>query len=131
MELSKLNTFEERFEYLKLNGVVGEKLFGYNRYYNQMFYRSSEWKRIRNLVIKRDKGCDLGMDGHEIHGLIYVHHINPITVDDLLIHSEQLLDLNNLICTSKETHEAITWGDSSLLMKQYVERTLHDTCPWK
>lgn len=131
LELSRFKTFEERFDYLKLDGLVGEALFGHNRYLNQIFYRSKEWKQARNRAIARDNGCDLGIEGREIHGLIYVHHLNPITVDDLLERRPCLLDLNNLICTSRNTHTAITLGDFNLLDPVFTERSLYDTCPWK
>lgn len=131
LELSGLKTFEERFEYLKLDGCIGEDLFGHNRYLNQMFYRSKEWKQARNRAILRDNGCDLGIEGREIHGLIYVHHLNPITIDDLIERRSCLLDLNNLICTSRNTHTAITLGDPNLLDPVFQERSLYDTCPWK
>lgn len=130
-ELSTLKTFDERFEYLKLDGSIGDSLFGHNRYLNQMFYQSSDWKRVRNKAIIRDNGCDLGIEGREIHGLIYVHHLNPITIDDLIQRRPCLLDLNNLICVSRKTHTAITLGDRNLLESVYHERTLYDTCPWK
>lgn len=131
LELSELKTFEERFEYLKLDGCIGEALFGHNRYLNQIFYRSKEWKQARNRAILRDNGCDLGIEGREIHGLIYVHHLNPITIDDLIERRPCLLDLNNLICTSRNTHTAITLGDPTLLDPVFQERSLYDTCPWK
>lgn len=131
LELSELKTFKERFEYLKLDGCIGEALFGYNRYLNQIFYRSKEWKQARNRAILRDNGCDLGIEGREIHGLIYVHHLNPITIDDLIERRPCLLDLNNLICTSRNTHTAITLGDPNLLDPVFQERSLYDTCPWK
>ena len=130
-ELITLPTFLDRFEYLRLNGKVGEETFGYYRYLNQVFYRSSEWKKIRNLVIVRDNGCDLGLSGYDIHGKVYIHHMNPITVDDIRNRSEFLLNPDYLICVSHMTHEAITYGDKSLLLLEPIERTKNDTCPWR
>lgn len=131
-ELKKLPTFEERYEYLKLDGAVGEETFGFDRYLNQEFYqRDREWKRVRNLVIIRDLGCDLGIEGREIGTKIIVHHMNPISKDDLLKRSKFLLDPEFLICTSKTTHDAIHYGDEKLLMKDPIERTKNDTCLWR
>lgn len=130
-ELITIPTFLDRFEYLRLNGKVGEETFGYYRYLNQVFYRSSEWKKIRNLVIIRDNGCDLGLSGYDIHGKVYIHHMNPITVDDIRSRSEFLLNPDYLICVSHMTHEAITYGDKSLLLLEPMERTKNDTCPWR
>lgn len=131
-ELITLQTFEERYEYLKLNGVVGEETFGFDRYLNQEFYqRDKEWLRIRDYVIIRDQGCDLGIEGREIRGKIIVHHMNPITKDDLLKRTEFLLNPEYLICTLKSTHDAIHYGDENLLMKGPVERKANDTCPWR
>ena len=131
-ELSKLNTFEERYEYLRLDGVVGEETFGFDRYLNQQFYQNDiEWKQVRREVILRDLGCDLGIEGRDIHGKIIVHHMNPITKYDLINRTEYLLDPEYLICTLKSTHDAIHYGDEQLLMKGPVERTRNDTCPWR
>ena len=131
-ELSKLKTFEERYEYLKLEGSVGEETFGYDRYLNQQFYKyDPDWKKIRDEVIFRDNGCDLGIEGREINGLILVHHMNPITKDDILNRSEYLLNPNYLITTIKSTHDAIHYGSSDLLMKDPVVRSKNDTCPWR
>lgn len=130
-ELITLTTFEERYEYLKLNGQVGVETFGFDRYLNQMFYRSQEWKSIRNHVIVRDNGCDLGIEGREIQGRILIHHVNPITKEDLLNRTEFLLNPNYLISTIKSTHDAIHYGDQNLLMKDPIIRTRNDTCPWK
>ena len=131
-ELITLPKFEDRYEYLKLNGVVGEETFGFNRYLNQEFYqRDKEWLRIRDYVIIRDQGCDLGIEGREIRGKIIVHHMNPITKDDLLKRTEFLLNPEYLICTLKSTHDAIHYGDENLLMKGPVERKANDTCPWR
>lgn len=130
-ELSQLKTFDERFEYLKLNGKIGDTTFGYDRYLNQKFYTSSEWLEIRDFVIVRDNGCDLGIPGYEIERYIMVHHMNPITKDDILNRSDFLLNPKYLICVSRNTHDAITYGDKNLLAKAPIERRPNDTCPWK
>lgn len=131
-ELITLPTFEERYKYLKLNGIVSEETFGFDRYINQEFYqRSKEWKRIRDLVIIRDEGCDLGIEGREIRGKIIVHHMNPITKEDILTNSDFLLNPEYLICTLKSTHDAIHYGDENLLIKEPIIRTANDTCPWR
>ena len=130
-ELSRLKTFDERFEYLKIGGVVGESTFGFERFINQMLYNSSKWKRIRNQVIIRDNGCDLGLDGYDIQDKIIVHHMNPMTVDDLKEFSEDVFNPEYLICVSPMTHNAIHYGDRNLLPKPFVERRPGDTCPWK
>lgn len=130
-EMRQLKTFEERFEYLKLNGRVGQDTFGYDRYLNQMLYKLPEWKSTKNKVILRDNGCDLGIEGREIHGPVLVHHINPITVEDIKERSPKLFDLDNLISTMLSTHNAIHYGDSNLLARDPIERTANDTCPWK
>lgn len=130
-ELSRLSTFEERFQYLKLGGSVGESTFGFDRYLNQVFYNSNMWKRVRDEVIFRDKGCDLGTEGHEIYGRVTIHHMNPITVQDIENESKFLMDPEYLITTIHSTHNAIHYGDESLLMTGPVERTKNDTCPWR
>lgn len=130
-DLSALPTFKERFLYLKLNGVVGKDTFGFDRIFNQRFYSSPEWKRVRNEVIIRDNGCDLGIEGFDIYGRIIIHHINPITLADIDNHSKILLDPDNLICVSYDTHNAIHYGDESLLVIAPVERKKNDTCPWR
>lgn len=130
-ELLQLETFEERYEYLKLNGVVAEDTFGSKRYLNQMLYSSPEWRSIRDTIIVRDSGCDLGIIDRPIHDKIYIHHINPITIDDILDGNPIVFDPNNLICVSHITHEAIHYGNSNLLPKDYVERTPNDTCLWR
>lgn len=132
-ELMTLPTFEERYEYLRLGGRVGEETFGFDRYLNQKFYKDPAWRSVRNEVVVRDNGCDLGMEDREIpEGVkILVHHINPITMDDILNRSKKLFDPENLICTIKNTHDAIHYGDSSLLISGPVIRTKNDTCPWK
>lgn len=130
-ELISIPTFEERFQYLKLNGKVGESTFGFDRYLNQTFYKSDEWKRVRNEVIVRDMGCDLAIEDREIFGLILVHHMNPIVVEDIMHGTDFLLNPEFLICTSKNTHNAIHYGDESLLMDSVpIERRPGDTCPW-
>lgn len=130
-ELSQLKTFEERYDYLKLDGVVGEETFGFDRYLNQIFYKSKEWHAVRNHVIIRDNGCDLGVEGHEIYGRILIHHMNPIDVNDILRRSDILLDPEYLISTITNTHNAIHYGDSSLLISAPIERSKNDTCPWR
>ena len=130
-ELSRLSTFEERFDYLRLNGSVGKDTFGFDRYLNQQFYRSSEWKRVRDRVILRDNGCDLGVEGYEIRGRILIHHINPISVEDIHTMSDLLMNPEYLICTSHRTHNAIHYGDESLIITAPIERTQNDTCPWR
>lgn len=130
-ELSHLQTFEERYQYLRLTGVVGDSTFGFDRYLNQVFYRSREWRSIRDVVIIRDNGCDLGVGGYEIHGKILIHHLNPISTKDIEQRSEFLLDPEYLICTTHQTHNAIHYGDDSLLIKAPIQRTFNDTCPWK
>lgn len=130
-ELITLPTFEERFNYLKLKGQVGKDTFGFDRWLNQIFYRDQEWKSVRDYVIVRDNGCDLGVDGYEINGRILVHHMNPITKEDILERSKYLLDPEFLISTIHNTHNAIHYGDEDLLIKTPIERTKNDTCPWK
>ena len=132
-ELIKLPTFEERYRYLRLSGRVGEETFGFDRYLNQQFYKSDEWMSIRDYVIIRDNGCDLGIEDREIQGRnrILVHHMNPVTKDDILRRSKYLLDPEYLICTIKNTHDAIHYGDESLLIITPTERTRNDTCPWR
>lgn len=131
-ELSKLKTFEERFRYLKLDGRVGEETFGIDRWLNQEFYnKDPEWKTVRDIVIERDNGCDLGMEDRSIEGKILVHHMNPITVDDIINRTEYLLNPEYLICTIKNTHDAIHYGSEELLIKDPVVRRKNDTCPWK
>lgn len=132
-ELLKLKTFEERFEYLRLNGRVGDETLAFRRIFGQRFYqRSPEWKRIRDYVITRDNGCDLGIPGRVIYGeRVIVHHINPLTLEDIERHSDKLLDPENLITTTHNTHNAIHYGDASLLVPDPIVRTRNDTCPWK
>lgn len=130
-ELKRIKTFEERYRYLKLNGVVGESTFGFDRYLNQLLYKSGPWKRTRADIILRDEACDLGMTDYEIHDRIFVHHINPITIEDVELDRDIVYDPENLICTSKRTHDAIHYGDESLIPKPPIERRRNDTCPWK
>lgn len=130
-KLSRLKSFEERYEYLRLGGIVGEETFGGSRYLNQEFYTSAKWRRTRRGILLRDDGLDLGSEEFEIPGLIVVHHINPITDDDILEDRDCLYDPENLISCSDNTHRAIHFGDSKLLPKILIERTPGDTCPWK
>lgn len=130
-ELILLPTFEERYKYLQLNGVIGDETFGFDRYVNQMFYRSQEWKQVRDYVIVRDNGCDLGIEGHEIREKILIHHMNPIGIKDIQQVNKFLLDPEYLITTMLSTHNAIHYGDESLLVKDPIERSKNDTCPWK
>ena len=130
-ELITIPTFEERFEYLQLKGSVGKDTFGYDRYLNQVLYRSSEWKRLRNQIIIRDCGCDLACDGYDIYGKVLIHHLNPITVEDVLTRSRKVFDPDNLVCVSHSTHNAIHYGDVDLLVTGPIIRTKNDTCPWR
>jgi len=130
-ELILLPTLDERFEYLKLSGTIGVETFGFDRYLNQKFYNSREWKDVRDYVIARDLGCDLGVEGHDIHGKIYVHHMNPIIVKDIVEVSQMILDPEYLITTSLTTHNAIHYGDESQILSAPLERRKNDTCPWK
>ena len=129
--MSKIKTFEERYQYLRLDGVVGEDTFGFERYLNQTFYRSQRWKKVRDQVIVRDNGCDLGIEGHEIYGKVLIHHMNPITILDIENESDFLLNPEYLICVTHNTHNAIHYGDEDLLMKGPIERTKNDMCPWR
>lgn len=131
-ELSQLKTFEERFNYLKLGGIVGEDTFGFDRYLNQMFYRSMDWRSVRDKVIIRDNGCDLGVEGYDIRGQkIYVHHMNPLRRNDIVNTTEYLLNPDYLITVTFQTHNAIHYGDETILPFVPVERYANDTCPWK
>lgn len=130
-ELILLLTFEERFKYLQLNGRVGDDTFGFDRYINQKFYRSAEWKRIRDYIIIRDNGCDLAVDGYEIHGRILIHHMNPITISDIKFSTEYLMNPDYLICVTHNTHNAIHYGDEKQIITGSIVRTKNDTCPWK
>lgn len=143
-EVIRLDSFLDRFNYLKLNGSVGDETFGWGRYLNQYFYRSAKWKKVRNEIIIRDNGCDLAMDGYEVcgdlilvHGklqipnIVRIHHINPITMDDVENDDPCLYDPENLIMTTLQTHNAIHYGDSSGLLMLPEERKPFDTCPWR
>lgn len=130
-ELITFPTFEERYQYLRLNGSVGRETFGFDRYMNQFFYRSPEWKKVRNEVIARDNGCDLGVEGREIFGRVFIHHMNPISPEDIRDRSNLLLNPEFLITTVHNTHQAIHYGDESLLILSPIQRARHDTCPWK
>ena len=131
-ELILLPTFEERFLYLKLDGVVGEDTFGWMRYLNQRLYTSAEWKCLKRDLILRDNCCDLGVEGYDILGRVYIHHIVPITRDDAVNNARCLWNPDNLIITTLDTHNAIHYGDESILTRNaVVERKPNDTCPWK
>lgn len=129
-ELQRIDTFEDRYRYLALTGVVGEATFGFDRYMNQMFYSSSQWKRVRQIVIVRDNGCDLGVAGHEIHGTTYIHHMNPMVPNDIKHSRPEILDPEFLISVTHRTHNAIHYGDENQLVKPFVERTPGDTKLW-
>lgn len=130
-ELIKLPTFEERFKYLQLNGIVGIDTFGFDRIFNQKFYRSQEWKSIRDRIIIRDNGNDLAVDDIPVSGKIIIHHMNPINLNDIVNMTEYLTNPEFLIATSLQTHNAIHYGDENLLQKSPIVRTKNDTCPWK
>lgn len=130
-ELILLPTFEERFEYLRLDGRVGEDTFGFDRYLNQVFYRSYEWRQIRDYVIVRDNACDLAVEGCDIYGKVLIHHMNPITAKDIESRTDILLNPEYLICVTHNTHNAIHYGDENLIIKAPIERRPNDTCPWK
>ena len=130
-ELIGFDKYIDRFNYLKIQGRVGEVTFGYDRYLNQVFYSSPEWKQLRDYIISRDMGRDMAFEGYEIHGTIYIHHINPITLKDIDERSPELLNPENLVCVSFYTHQAIHYSDDSLLIKDPVIRKPNDTCPWK
>ena len=130
-ELSKFKTFDERFDYLRLSGKVGRDTFGFDRYVNQVFYKSKKWISVRDFVINRDNACDLGVDGYDIYGKIIVHHMNPITIEDIQNESDFLFNPEFLITTVHNTHNAIHYGDESLIFRAPIERTKYDTCPWR
>lgn len=130
-ELISLPAFKERFDYLKLNGKIGEETFGFDRYLNQQFYRSQEWKKIRNQIIIRDHACDIAHPDFPIAGRIYIHHLNPITSEDIINRTRYLIDPEFLVCVSYDTHYSITYGDEGLLPSGPVERKPNDTCPWR
>lgn len=126
-----METFEERYRYLRLSGSVGKETFGFDRYINQLFYKDPEWLSARDIVIVRDNGCDLGIDGYKIYGKVIVHHMNPITMDDILNRNPDIFNPEFLITTTHNTHNAIHYGDEGLLITPPIERTKNDTCPWK
>lgn len=133
-ELITIPTYEDRFKYLFIGGKVGETTFGLERYLNQVFYKSDEWLSVRNKVITRDNGCDMAVDGYEVHDkFVIIHHINPITIEDIEKRSYKLFDLENLITVRHKTHNAIHYGnvESFLIGQMLVERRPNDTCPWK
>lgn len=130
-ELMKLPTLKERFDYLNQGNRVGESTFGYDRYLNQKFYTSPEWKRVRRNVIARDEGCDMGHTDYPIQGRVIVHHLNAVTPEMIINRDPELFDMDNLVCVSHETHEAITYGSSEMLPEDTIERTPNDTCPWR
>lgn len=129
-ELLTFDTFTERYRYLKLNGIVGESTFGFERYLNQTLYQSRYWRKLRDDIIVRDLGCDLANEDYEIKGSILIHHINPITARDIELGRPLVFDPENLICTSPNTHRAIHYGDELLLPQPIVVRRRNDTCPW-
>lgn len=130
-ELISLPTYLDRYRYLKLDGVIGETTFGFERYLNQVFYNSGEWRRLRNEIIIRDLGCDLGIEGRDIQKGAIIHHINPITIKDIQNRNPCLFDPENLITTTDRTHKAIHYGDEKILIFDPIERTPYDTCPWR
>lgn len=129
-ELRRLKSFEERYRYLRLSANVGDNTFGYDRYLNQMLYTSKKWLNIRDGIIIRDLGCDLGIEDYEIHGKIIVHHMNPITIEDIELDRDEVFDPEFLICTTHDTHNAIHFGNESLLPRLPIIRRRNDTCPW-
>lgn len=130
-DLIRIEKFEDRFEYLKVPGRIGDFTFGGHRYLNQRLYRSPEWKKARLEAILRDNGCDLAHPDHPIYGKVFIHHIEPITYNDILNRDSKIFDLENLVCVTFETHNALHYGDASLLQKEFMERTKNDTCPWR
>ena len=130
-ELITIPTFEERYNYLKLNGIVGKETFGYDRYLNQLLYRSSDWRYFRDKIIIRDNGCDLACEGFELQSRIIIHHIDPITVEDIINKHPKVFDPENVVSTSHNTHLAIHYGDKNLISIGPINRHKNDTCPWK
>lgn len=130
-ELKKLRTFDERFDYLKLDGLVGQSTFGFDRYLNQLFYTSDKWRKARDIIIIRDEGNDLGVDGYDINDRIFIHHMNAITPTDIKLDREFIYDPEFLICTTFNTHQAIHYSDENLLIQPIIERYPNDTSPWK
>lgn len=131
-EMSQYKTFKERLEYLKLNGKVGSDTFGFDRYLNQVFYKSYEWRKVRDQVIIRDNGCDLGIEGYDIYDRIIIHHMNPIMLTDIENRNTDILNPEYLVCVCHDTHNAIHYGNDNLLRPtEFAERSENDTCPWK
>ena len=130
-ELIRLKTFEERYEYLRIGGLIGESTFGFERYLNQALYTSKRWRDLRNQIIVRDNGCDLAIEGRDIYDKIIIHHMNPLTREQLHDPDDAIFDPDQLICVSNLTHNAIHYGDAALLQKEYIPRRPNDTCPWK
>lgn len=130
-ELIEIPSFVERFRYLKIGGQIGDETFGFSRWLNQVLYKSDEWKRFRNSIIIRDEGCDLAVPGFDVDKHIIVHHLNPITKDDVLQRASCIFDPENVVCTSLNTHNAIHYGDESILIVAPLERKPNDTCPWR
>ena len=130
-ELSKLKTFNERFNYLKLDGVVGEETFGYDRILNQLLYKSKKWRKVRDEVLIRDNGGDLGLEDYPINGRAIIHHMNPITVEDVLNNKPEIFDPEYLVTVSNSTHNAIHFSNENNLQKDPIERTQNDTCLWR
>ncbi len=130
-ELIRLPTLEERYEYLRFRSVVGQDTFGFDRWMNQKFYLSTEWKRVRREIIVRDECCDLGIKDYPIYGPVFIHHLNPLTPEDIIESTEFLMNPEYLICCSSQTHRAIHFGDKNMLPQPPIERTPYDTCPWK
>lgn len=129
--MRRLDTFEERYRYLRLQGTVGRESFGFDRHVNQSFYRSREWKQLRNHVIVRDNGCDLGVEGYEIHGDILIHHMNPMDLEAIVDGDPRILDPEFLVTTTHRTHNAIHYGDETLLPRALIERSPGDTALWE
>lgn len=131
-ELSYISSYVDRYRYLKLGGKAGDITFGNERYLNQILYKSPEWKSFRQRIIIRDNGCDMGVDGYAISGPIIIHHIEPISIEDVVNRDSKIFDEDNVICVSKRTHNAIHYGDESLLLiDEIIERRPNDTCPWR
>lgn len=130
-ELITLNSFEDRYNYLKLDGSIGFNTFGFDRWMNQAFYRSKEWRDLRNYIIVRDGGCEMGLPGYEIGGKVFIHHMNPITPDDIKHSNDVLMDPDQLICVSQQLHNAIHYGSDELLIRPIQERRPNDTIPWR
>lgn len=130
-ELRRLKTFKDRYDYLRLAGIVGDSTFGFDRRLNQLLYTSSKWRRLRNDIIIRDNGCDLGVEGYDLHDKIIIHHMNPLTLKDIEEVSDDIFNPEYLICVSQRTHNAIHYGDENLLPHGPVVRRPNDTCPWK